>query len=76
MKTSIFLNKTHSVKIIQRCLLLAAGCILMMQGMAQGDKRLKMADQYYSSGEYYTAASLYGQFLLAAKQSKNQSDFH
>ena len=75
MKPNIFLNQTHSVKLLKHGLMLAAGCILLMQGMAQSDKRLKMADQYYASGEYYTAASLYGQFLLAAKQSKNQSDF-
>lgn len=75
MKTSIFINNTHPVKLLQRCLMLAAGCLLLMQGMAQSDKRLKMADQYYASGEYYTAAGLYGQFLQAAKQSKYQSDF-
>ncbi|GAC1492728.1 MAG: hypothetical protein NVS1B13_23030 [Flavisolibacter sp.] len=34
-----------------------------------------MADQYFETGNYYTAAGLYGQFLQSAAGSKNSSAF-
>lgn len=49
--------------------------IFVLTASAQTDKRLKLADQYYNSGEYYTAAGLYGQFLAPPEKKKNSSDF-
>ena len=71
MKTNIFLNKKISVL---RCLLLATGCMLLMQGKAQSDKRLKMAI-YIMHPEIILRLPDYGQFLQTARSSKYQSDF-
>jgi outer membrane protein OmpA-like peptidoglycan-associated protein/tetratricopeptide (TPR) repeat protein len=48
---------------------------MLSQAKSQTDKRLAMADQYYSAGDYFTAASLYGQFLHPAVKPKYHSDF-
>lgn len=42
---------------------------------AQADQRLVKAEQYFAAGDYYAAASLYGQFLKPDKKSKSTSDF-
>src|SRR5215218_3656951 len=59
----------------KRLLVLMIGCLLLMQAQAQADKRLVLADQYFASGEYFTAAGLYGQFLSAVVKTKPPSDF-
>jgi OmpA-OmpF porin, OOP family len=61
--------------VINKVLLLALACLFFRQANCQTDKRLVMADQYYSAGDYFTAAGLYGQFLHPAVKSKYHSDF-
>ncbi len=46
-----------------RLSLLVTGCVLTLGAAAQMDKQLALAEKYYQSGEYYTAAGLYEQFL-------------
>ena len=38
-------------------------CAAGLQSHSQVDKRIAQAEKYFSAGEYYTAALLYGQFL-------------
>ena len=66
-------GKLKSVSV--RLLGLMIGCMGVVYTQAQADKRLALADQYFSAGEYYTAAGLYGQFLSAAVTAKTPSDF-
>jgi OOP family OmpA-OmpF porin len=61
--------------IVNRCILLLIGSVLLMQAQAQADKRLVLADQYFAAGEYFTAAGLYGQFLHPLVKSKASNDF-
>ena len=55
--------------------LLVLCCLVLNLAQSQMDKRLLLADQYYTAGEYLTAASLYGQFLNPAKKEKPSSYF-
>lgn len=48
---------------------------MLSEAKSQTDKRLAMADHYYSAGDYFTAANLYGQFLYPAIKPKYRSDF-
>jgi len=48
---------------------------IVIKTNAQADKRLVKAEQYFAAGDYYAAASLYGQFLNPDKKSKSRSDF-
>src|SRR5947209_6827242 len=81
MKTNTFLESTinsHQNAFHYRgklCVLFLIGCMLLIQANSQTDKRLAMADQYFSAGEYFTAAGLYGQFLNSVRESKYQNDF-
>ncbi|TMI78959.1 MAG: tetratricopeptide repeat protein [Bacteroidetes bacterium] len=70
-------NKTTAVvKIIGRLLLLSIGCLAFVLSHGQQKKGpLQLADEYYSAGEYYTAAFLYEQFLNPPKKQKSVSDF-
>lgn len=63
------------MKIARSALLLLIGCIILGQAHSQMDKRLLLADRYYTAGEYLTAASLYGQFLNPVVKEKSSSDF-
>jgi outer membrane protein OmpA-like peptidoglycan-associated protein/tetratricopeptide (TPR) repeat protein len=56
-------------------MVLLFGCMTMVHAQTQADKRLVLADQYFASGEYFTAAGLYGQFLNAAITRNTPSDF-
>jgi len=58
-----------------RFILFVIGCLLFVQAQSQIDKRLVLADQYFASGEYFTAAELYGQFLSPGAKPKYRSDF-
>jgi OOP family OmpA-OmpF porin len=70
-------NKTAAViKIIGRISVLSIGCLALVQSHGQQTKGpLQLADEYYSAGEYYTAAYLYEQFLNPPKKQKSTSDF-
>jgi len=46
-----------------RILLLLCCCIVSLNGICQKDNRLALADKYFASGDYYTAAGLYEQIL-------------
>jgi outer membrane protein OmpA-like peptidoglycan-associated protein len=54
-------------------LLIAAATAL--QSNSQVDKRIAQADKYFSSGEYYTAALLYGQFLNTNRKQQMPAGF-
>jgi OmpA-OmpF porin, OOP family len=60
---------------VVRCLIavIFTGSFMAVQGQRNGP--LQLADQYFASGEYYTAANLYGQFLHPAKKQKTSGDF-
>jgi OmpA-OmpF porin, OOP family len=75
-KHNIHSSPLYAVKrTVSRFFLLLVGCILLMQAQSQTDKRLALADQYFTAGEYITAAGLYGQFLKPVVKSKAPSDF-
>jgi outer membrane protein OmpA-like peptidoglycan-associated protein/tetratricopeptide (TPR) repeat protein len=70
------LQRIAVVKIIGRSSLLSMGCLAFVLSHAQQKKGpLQLADEYYSNGEYYTAALLYEQFLNPPKKQKSVSDF-
>jgi OOP family OmpA-OmpF porin len=83
MNTILFLQKNNihflpsckAKHIVNRVLLLMMGCTVLVQAQSQADKRLVQADQYFTAGDYYTAAHLYGQFLKPAVNKKTTSDF-
>src|SRR5215203_3997168 len=62
-------------KFVNRFLLVCIGCTVFMQGQSQADKRLVQAEQYFASGDYFTAAGLYKQFLNPLVKTKTPSDF-
>src|SRR6476619_776730 len=62
----------HKVK--TSALLLLAGCALATQAYSQADNSLVLADKYFASGDYFTAAGLYGQYLHPVKK-QTSSDF-
>lgn len=53
------MTKANAVRLVFLLIAATAG----LQSYSQVDKRIAQADKYFSSGEYYTAALLYGQFL-------------
>ncbi|MGZ3951572.1 MAG: OmpA family protein, partial [Flavisolibacter sp.] len=80
MKTTSLSTSTHPRRIFVKSLgvkafLLVLASSVCIQARSQSDKRLVMADQYYTAGDYYTAAGLYGQFLNPAVKPKYHSDF-
>jgi tetratricopeptide (TPR) repeat protein len=75
MKTKSFLAKSNNHPLSSKFLLLLCGCLILIQANSQVDKRLALADQYFSAGDYYTAAGLYGQFLHPIVKPKYRSDF-
>jgi OmpA-OmpF porin, OOP family len=83
MKNQTFLQKNNhllfrwlpSKEIISRSLAFLIGCMTLVQANGQADKRLVMADEYFATGEYFTAAGLYGQFLHPEVKPKYRSDF-
>ncbi len=60
---------------IQRSLLLMVILIMSLQTVSQVDQRIAMADKYYDAGEYFTAASLYEQFLNPPKKEIPKANF-
>jgi OmpA-OmpF porin, OOP family len=62
----------HKVK--NTALLVLAGCALSTQAYSQADNSLALADKYFASGDYFTAAGLYGQYLHPVKK-QTSSDF-
>ena len=64
------------MKTTARYLLLLVACASCMQSQSQQTKSpVQLADQYFASGEYYTAAHLYEQHLNPPKNQKPVSDF-
>jgi OmpA-OmpF porin, OOP family len=49
--------------------------LVTLQVHAQVDQRIAKADQYYASGDYYTAAQLYEQFLNPVKKEIPKAEF-
>lgn len=49
-------------------------CMLLFQAQAQ-DKRIAQANAYYASGDYYTAAQLYEQFLNPVVKEAPKANF-
>jgi OmpA-OmpF porin, OOP family len=58
-----------------RILLILAACVMINIAQAQDGKNLVLADAYYASGEYLTAAGLYQQFLHPPVKKIPPSDF-
>jgi len=78
MKTKSFSQKDLAYSLpfcAKRFLLFMFGCLLLTCAKSQTDERLAMADQYFASGDYFTAAGLYGQFLHPVAKPKYRSDF-
>ena len=50
----------------RRLLFLFTSCMFLVHANGQTAKQLALADQYFASGEYFTAAGLYGQYLNPA----------
>lgn len=64
------------MKTTGRCLVLLAACMICMQSKSQQAKNpLQLGDQYFAAGEYYTAASLYGQYLHPSNNQKPAYNF-
>jgi OOP family OmpA-OmpF porin len=79
MKPNISLQQKVSTmnivyKTAGRLILSSFSCILFLQTQAQ-DKRIVQANAYYASGDYYTAAQLYEQFLKPGPKEKSKADF-
>ncbi len=66
---SVFKNRLGSI------LLILVGSCIALHAQGQADKRLQLADQYFSAGEYYTAAGLYEQFLNPKVKEKEPTGF-
>src|SRR5438045_8457281 len=83
MKTKILLKRSRTYLFSSlylrrngnRCLLFVIGCFIMMQAKSQTDKLLVLADQYFTAGDYFTAAGLYDQFLHPVVKQKYVSSF-
>ena len=60
---------------IQRSLFLAIIFTIGLQAASQVDQRIAMADKYYNSGDYFTAAGLYEQFLNPPKKEIPKANF-
>ena len=58
-----------------RFLLMMVGSMLLIQAQSQADKRLVLAEKYFASGDYFTAAGLYQQFLNPVADRKQPSEF-
>jgi hypothetical protein len=43
--------------------------------LAQTDKRITQAEQYFAKGDYYTAAKLYEQYLVPSSKQIVQANF-
>lgn len=56
-------------------LLIIFASIAFQQTRAQADSRLLLADKYFSSGDYFTAAGLYEQFLHPPVKQKQPTGF-
>ncbi|HEX7905898.1 MAG TPA: OmpA family protein [Chitinophagaceae bacterium] len=64
------------MKTTGRILILLVACACWMPSQSQQLKStLQLADQYFTAGEYYTAANLYEQHLNPPKNQKTVSDF-
>jgi OOP family OmpA-OmpF porin len=79
MKPNISLQQKASTmnivyKTAGKIVLSAMACTLFVQTQAQ-DKRIVQANAYYASGDYYTAAQLYEQFLKPGPKEKSKADF-
>ncbi len=79
MKPNISFQSTKSTmttlyKTAGKIFLPVVACTLFMQAQAQ-DKRIVQANAYYASGDYYTAAQLYEQFLKPPANEKPKADF-
>ncbi|MBS4066828.1 MAG: OmpA family protein [Chitinophagaceae bacterium] len=56
--------------------LFAISCVAVAASTsAQADKRIVQAEQYFAKGEYYTAATLYEQYLAPSSQQIVQANF-
>src|SRR5687768_1583813 len=62
-------------KIVNRFLMACIACAFFMQAQSQADKRLVQAEQHFASGDYFTAAGLYKQFLNPPVKAKTPSGF-
>lgn len=60
---------------VKRLLPVLIACAVLSNAHGQSDKRIVQADQYFSAGEYLTAAGLYGQFLNPLINQKTSSAF-
>ena len=66
----------RAMKITGRCLVLLAACIGYLQSQSQQTKSsLELAEHYFATGEYYTAAHLYEQFLNPPAKQKRSPNF-
>lgn len=79
MQSTISLPQNHSTmntiyKAAGKLFLSVVACTLFTQTQAQ-DKRIVQANAYYASGDYYTAAQLYEQFLNPPANEKTKADF-
>ncbi len=60
---------------LQRALMILFIVIIAKPGHGQVDQRVTLADKYFSAGEYFTAASLYEQFLNPSKKEISKANF-
>ena len=79
MQSTISLQQNDSAmttiyKAAGKMFLSVVTCTLFLQTQAQ-DKRIVQANAYYASGDYYTAAQLYQQFLKPPAGEKSKADF-
>lgn len=73
-KQLLFCHSMAKANTARLALLLIAGAACL-QSYSQVDKRIAQADKYFSSGEYYTAALLYGQFLSTNHKQQMPAGF-
>ena len=75
-KQLVSYSYNNSAKITAtRVIFLLIVCAVGLQSHSQVDKRIAQADKYFTSGEYYTAALLYGQFLNTNHKQQMPASF-
>src|SRR5215210_1914344 len=66
----------NAMKIFGRYVVSLVACVSCMQAQSQLPKSsVQLADQYFASGEYFTAANLYEQYLNATGKQRSVSNF-
>lgn len=64
-----------STNLVKRSLLVLSACVFILQAKSQSSNTLAQADEYFASGDYFTAAGLYEQILHPRVKQKTPANF-